>query len=76
MARSHFIEFRKNAIFNSENGPTPTCQLCIGNQTPAQVRCYVIYVKGRYVEVADIEVPEGKLRGVPCAWFMFIDMMG
>jgi hypothetical protein len=40
------------------------------------VRCYVIYRHERYVEVADVEVKEGLLRGLPCSHFMFIDMLG
>ncbi len=72
----HFIEFRKNAVLDLENGPTTTCQIGVGSQTPAQVRCYVAYANDRYTEVADIEVPEGKLRGVPCAYFLFLDELG
>ena len=77
MTRNHFIEFRKNANLTLKNGGVITsCQIRMGNQTTARVRCYVVCANDQYIEVADIEVPEGKMRGVPCAWFMFIDRMG
>ena len=72
----HLIEFRKNAAVTVEKGGTSTaCRIEYGVQCPATVRCYVVYRRERYVEVADVEVKEGTLRGVPCACFLFIDLM-
>ena len=72
----HLIEFRKNAVVTVEMGGTSTaCRIQYGVQCPATVRCYVAYRHERYIEVADVEVKEGTLRGVPCACFLFIDLM-
>jgi hypothetical protein len=73
----HFIEFRQNATLPLESkGVATTCRVERGAQCPANVRCYVVCRSGRYVEVADVEVKEGTLRSVPCAHFLFIDLMG
>jgi hypothetical protein len=73
----HFVEFRRNATFALENkGVTTTCRVERGVQCPARVRCYVIYRNDRYIEVADVELKEGLLRGIPCSCIMFIDRMG
>jgi hypothetical protein len=72
----HFVEFRQDATFALERkGLTSTCRLERGAQRPANVRCYVVCRNERYVEVADVEVKEGTLRGIPCTHFMFIDLM-
>jgi hypothetical protein len=78
MARTHYLEFRKNTVLKLDNGKTTTgCRVQIGVQVPAQVRCYVIYANDRYTEVADIVLLDdaGTFRGVPCACFKFIDVM-
>jgi hypothetical protein len=73
---SHFIEFRQNATLPLEcKGVTTTCRVERGAQCPANVRCYVVYRNECYSEVADVEVKEGLLRGIPCSWFLFIDLM-
>jgi hypothetical protein len=73
----HFVEFRADATVVIERGGVCT-RIAIrrGAQCPATVRCYVIYRHERYVEVADVEVKEGLLRGLPCSHFMFIDRLG
>jgi hypothetical protein len=72
----HFIEFRQNATLPLKSkGVTTTCRVERGAQCPANVRCYVACRSGRYVEVADVELNEGLLRGLPCSHFMFIDRM-
>ena len=73
----HLIEFRKNAAVTVEKGSMSTaCRIEYGVQCPATVRCYVVYRRERYVEVADVEVKEGLLRALPCSHFMFIDGLG
>ena len=72
----HLIEFRADAKVVIEQGGVSTrIGIRRGAQCQAQVRCYVIYRHERYVEVADVEVNEGLLRGLPCSHFMFIDRM-
>jgi hypothetical protein len=73
----HLIEFRATAAVVIERGGVSTrIGIQAGVQCPAQVRCYVAYRHGRYVEVADVEVGEGLLRGLPCSHFTFIDRLG
>jgi hypothetical protein len=73
----HLIEFRKTATINIEKGGVSTrIGIEAGVQCPATVRCYVVYRHERYVEVADVGVKEGLLRGLPCSHFMFIDRLG
>jgi len=70
------IEFRTNATFPLEaKGVTTTCTVERGAQCHANVRCYVIKADTNFTEVADIQLKEGTVRGVPCASFMFIDLM-
>jgi hypothetical protein len=72
----YFVEFRQNATLPLESkGVATTCRVERGAQCAANVRCYVAYRSGRYVEVADIELREGMLRGVPRDFFLFIDLM-
>ena len=73
----HLVEFRKSAPVTVEKGGKSTaCRIEYGVQCPATVRCYVVYRRERYVEVADVEVKEGLLRALPCSHFMFIDGLG
>jgi hypothetical protein len=73
---AHFIEFRGNFRLTVEKGGTTvTCKFRIGRQCPAQVHCYVVCANDRYVEVADIELKDGVMRGIPCSCFMFIDVL-
>jgi hypothetical protein len=71
----HLIEFRKNATVTVETGDSSiTCRIEDGLQCPATVQCYVIYRHDRYTEVADVELEEGLVRGLPCSHFRFIDL--
>ena len=73
----HLIEFRTDATVNLESqGVTTKVQIRAGVQCPATVRCYVILTDEGFIDVADIEVKEGRLRGLPCYTFMFIDRLG
>jgi hypothetical protein len=73
----HLIGFRKSEPVTVEKRGTSTaCRIEYGVQCPATVRCYVVYRRERYVEVADVEVKEGLLRALPCSHFMFIDGLG
>ncbi len=73
---AHYIEFRGDLQAEVERaGKTTTCQYRVGEQCPAQVRCYVVRVQGHNFEVADIELEPGLLRCIPCSYFRFIDAM-
>ena len=73
----HLIEFRADATVAIEQGGVSTrIGIRRSAQCPATVRCYVSYRHERYVEVGDVEVKEGLLRGLPCSHFMFIDRLG
>ncbi len=73
---AHYIEFRGDACFEIERaGETTTCHCRAGEQCQAHVRCYVVREKGRYIEVADIELEDGVIRGFPCSHFLFLDSL-